>query len=681
MRGVMKRGRARVWLLAVFARAGAPPAPAWVRAVDLFCLGLVVLAVVVALTGGFRFSLAGVRLSVTSPYQVLYWAIGIGLLRHVAAPAIPIYRDLPRRLADWKQSPVYSAFVVPDIVPPSSMTQQPGGSGSIGFLIRTFLLFTVLTGVMTYPQVWHMRDAVHDPGDPLLNLWALSWVAHQLPIAPARLFDANIFAPERWTLAYSETLLAPAVVATPLLWTGMSRIVVYNLVFVSGFILSGVGTALLVRDLTRNIGASIVAGVIFAYLPFRFDHYPQLQLQQAEWIPLALWAFHRVMGSGRLRDGLWLGAFVAGQVLSCVYYGIYLASYLVVVGGALMLSNVSLARSRVRALAAGVVLGIALLAPVGRAYLGAREAVGDRGTGEIVSRSATLSHYLATPASNKLYGWSAARFGAPERKLFPGLVALALAAVALWPPWSPVRGLYALGLGFAFNLTLGFNAPLYRFLYEHAPPYRALRIPALAVILVGFSLAVLAGFGIARMSARIQAPSARAGLALACCVAALVEGCSTPVHLTAIPEAPPAIYADLLRDIGDSPAATIIEVPMIIGGDQTYMYYSTFHWQTLLNGYSGFFPPSYLRLVAIMRGFPDARSLDALRVRGAGYAVIHGELLAPETYQRLIDEIAACRCGLTLVARRPWQGREISLYRLQLGTKGDRGLGTLGTRD
>jgi cell division protein FtsW (lipid II flippase) len=34
------------------------------------------------------------------------------------------------------------------------------------------------------------------------------------------------------------------------------------------------------------------------------------------------------MCHGRLRDGLWLGAFVVGQVLSCMYYGVFLASYL-----------------------------------------------------------------------------------------------------------------------------------------------------------------------------------------------------------------------------------------------------------------------------------------------------------------------------------------------------------------
>jgi hypothetical protein len=42
------------------------------------------------------------------------------------------------------------------------------------------------------------------------------------------------------------------------------------------------------------------------------------------------------------------------------------------------------------------------------------------------------------------------------------------------------------------------------------------------------------------------------------------------------------------------------------------MYYSTFHWQSLLNGYSGFFPPSYGQLMNAMRAFPDDESMHAL---------------------------------------------------------------------
>ena len=104
------------------------------------------------------------------------------------------------------------------------------------------LAFTALTAVMTYPQVLHLRDGVHDDGDPLLNTWTLAWVAHQLPRAPARLFDANIFYPERKTLAFTETLLLPGLVAAPLQWIGVAPLLVHNLVLLSGFVLSGAGT-------------------------------------------------------------------------------------------------------------------------------------------------------------------------------------------------------------------------------------------------------------------------------------------------------------------------------------------------------------------------------------------------------------------------------------------------------
>jgi len=80
------------------------------------------------------------------------------------------------------------------------------------FLACTLLLFTALTAIMTYPQVLHMTDGVHDDGDPLMVSWVLAWVAHQLARAPAHLFDANIFYPERNTLAYSETLIVPGLV-------------------------------------------------------------------------------------------------------------------------------------------------------------------------------------------------------------------------------------------------------------------------------------------------------------------------------------------------------------------------------------------------------------------------------------------------------------------------------------
>ncbi len=88
-------------------------------------------------------------------------------------------------------------------------TPAAPSSSTTRYALATLALFTLLTVAMTWPQARYATDRVSDPGDPLLNTWALAWVAHQLPYSPAHVFDGNIFHPERRTLAYSESLLAP----------------------------------------------------------------------------------------------------------------------------------------------------------------------------------------------------------------------------------------------------------------------------------------------------------------------------------------------------------------------------------------------------------------------------------------------------------------------------------------
>jgi len=86
--------------------------PRWVRAIDALCLALVVLSALVAMSGGFRVRIGPLRVAVTSPYATLLWALAIAIVRHVLAPAAPIYRDLPARLAAWWRQPgVHTAAI------------------------------------------------------------------------------------------------------------------------------------------------------------------------------------------------------------------------------------------------------------------------------------------------------------------------------------------------------------------------------------------------------------------------------------------------------------------------------------------------------------------------------------------------------------------------------------------
>src|ERR1700687_1500729 len=84
--------------------SGVPP-PRWARLVDFVCLALVILAVVIAIFGGLRMRVAGLRFALTSPYRTLIWAVVLVVWRHRSAPGTPVYRDLRERIARGWRTP------------------------------------------------------------------------------------------------------------------------------------------------------------------------------------------------------------------------------------------------------------------------------------------------------------------------------------------------------------------------------------------------------------------------------------------------------------------------------------------------------------------------------------------------------------------------------------------------
>lgn len=543
-------------------------------------------------------------------------------------------------------------------------------------LLRTLALLVGLTVVMTWPQARHLANGIPDVGDPLLNAWALRWVAHQAPIAPARIFDGNIFYPERWTLAYSEPMLVPGLLSAPLAWLGAGPILVYNLVFLSALVFSGLGTTLLVLELTDHSAGALIAGIVFAFLPFRFDHYSHLQLQQTQFIPLTMWALHRLVTRGRAADGIRLGTFAACTMLSCGYFGIFLLPYLATVALVLVAAELRspdngtdpvlvtkrtwLGRTILAGVVAAAVYGV-LVAPVARAHFEASAIVGERSPDEAVAGSATADDYLATTATNRVYGRWSGVLGHGERRLFPGGIAVLLALLALGRPWTPAKVAYLAALVIAVDVSLGFNGIAYPALWTFVRPFRGLRVPARMGLFTGFSVAVLAGYGVARLHSKLTTVAARRTVTVVLAVLILTESASAPIALEVVPTEGPTAYADMLRAKGSSGGAVIVEFPIEAG--PSFMYYSTFHWQHLLNGYSGFFPPSFWELSERARTFPDASSLAYLRSRGVRFIVIHGELMPPARYRQIVTAMAQSR-GFKPLARHPWQHGEISLYRL-----------------
>ncbi|MEP7118752.1 MAG: hypothetical protein ABI880_14280, partial [Acidobacteriota bacterium] len=129
-----------------------------------------------------------------------------------------------------------------------------------------------------------------DNADTALNAWILSWVAHQLPVAPLHLFDANIFFPEPRTLAFSEHMVVQGIMSVPLFALGLSAVTVYNVMLLAGFTLSGWAMAVVVERWTGSVGAGIVAGLVIAFNAHIFVRMGHMQAMHVEFLPFALLA-------------------------------------------------------------------------------------------------------------------------------------------------------------------------------------------------------------------------------------------------------------------------------------------------------------------------------------------------------------------------------------------------------
>jgi hypothetical protein len=301
--------------------------------------------------------------------------------------------------------------------------------------------YTVITLVMTWPLARGIaRDVPWDLGDSILNIWILAWDGQQLRAIlggdVSRLqhfFDANIFYPAPLTLAYSDHLIAQAAAILPVYAATGNPILCYNLLFLSTFVLSGLGMYLLVRELTGSAIAGLVAGLLFAFAPYRIPQSSHLQVLSSQWMPFTLYGLRRYFETGRVRALAGASLALVAQNLSCGYYLLYFHPFV----AAYVLWEIAQRRLwrhrtvwiRLSLAALGVAAAtIPFILPYAelRAVLAA-----SRSLPEVARYSADVYSYATASEGLTLWGAVAQAFPKPEGELFPGVVPLVLAAVGL----------------------------------------------------------------------------------------------------------------------------------------------------------------------------------------------------------------------------------------------------------
>jgi len=467
--------------------------------------------------------------------------------------------------------------------------------------------------------------------DLLLVMWIMAWECHALVTYPARLFSANAFHPVPHSLALSEHFLGNLPWFAPVYAATGNAVLALNVTMFASYVLAGLSMYWLVRAWTGSRAAGLFAGSLFAFSPWRLTagvgHYHLLTFQ---YLPLVLLMLDRAGQPGRgVRPAVAAACLLVLQTL-CSYYLGYAA--FAAAAAFAVVHHLGTPPGERRALPVLLALAGAALAllPISLPYLG-RQAAGVvffeqvRGWREFVWREGT-----PLALTRRYVSLATLPFA---------LLGLAFCVRGARPARARALGLgAAAGAGFLLSPGPGLAEwpvpPPYAIAQKLVPGLVALRDPTRFGVIVLLGLVGLAGFGAAGLL-RAAGPRWRRAAALAVVllgIGAAWAAASRPYPLREVPTGAsiPPVYHWLAANGDGGP---LLELPVYerrgfdfrgMLEDARAMYFSTVHWLPLLNGYSGYTPAEYPRLMEAARRLPDPAALATLvRATGLRWILLH----------------------------------------------------------
>ena len=550
-------------------------------------------------------------------------------------------------------------------------------------------VFAMLAVGSTWPLARHLDTHLPQGMEsvatvPLFTAWTVWWNADRALHGYRGYWDAPIFAPTPGAFAFSEPMPTTLIVA-PLVWiAGGHPLLAHNVFLLAGLTLNGWATFQLLRCLRLRWLVCLVGGGMLQILPLVHSELGVLQMVPLGgilWTIYALCLFARRPGA---RRAWMLAAAFACTYLTCAYYGLFLS--LVLLPSVAWLLGKRLCRGRTWCyLAASGGLALLLVAPVLVAQVRIiRTHQLRRGPEWVTHLSASPRDYAVTPWPPRFQPDCPAAWRVPRYfRLAPGWWKIGLAAIGaalgLWRRRYRRWTLFCLTvLVTAFLLSLGPKLAWggwspYTQLMDWYPGLAQARNVYRFAIFVQLTVALLAALGLQGIAGRWRRATRgsvlRGALAVGLGLLAIAEVLPPAQNLFPVPAV--ETQRGWIRWLQtETPAGSVIAcVPFPAGtrvGDyeQTalWMFWGTFHHRRMVNGYSGFFPQSFLETKAALAGFPDAASVQRLRQVGATYCVVaHAASVAMESAPRGTFELVFQD-----------DRARVDVYRIRADEKGDR---------
>ncbi|HXK22465.1 MAG TPA: hypothetical protein VMS55_07290 [Myxococcota bacterium] len=514
-----------------------------------------------------------------------------------------------------------------------------------------------------------------EPSDARLNTWILGWVQRSLIHHPGALFDGNIFYPAQRVITQSEHLVAEALQTLPVRALGGDAVASHQVAILLSGLLLALTTFALVCWLTGSEFAAFAAGAASLVMPWRVAELSHVQILSAQWFPLVWLQMLRIAEGERApRQIALLSIALALALLSSFYLAYYLVTSCALLALALGLVG-ALDRRGARALALATAPAALLFAGLALPYLQWSHSIGFQGPQPI--ESVAPGDALALIAPRLELGWRgvlpvSVSFEVPLAVFAAGCVALAGGWRAFPAETSRRIRASAIGLGalvaMAFVLALGrelelgaHRLPLPGELASRlVPGYENLRNPLRWAVPIGVAFPVLAGIGIARLERALATGSARVWLR-----AGVVAAFAASLPWTVLPVRDAwqgqAGRLEAYRELAALPPGVVIEIPWPLSSARSvdlvsqYVLASTLHWRPLVDGVSGYVPPSAQLVRQVTQRLPAPRALERLHdLTNARFVVLHLDLLPPGGRPVWEEAVASGRLQLVWSGASTW---------------------------
>jgi hypothetical protein len=532
-----------------------------------------------------------------------------------------------------------------------------------------------LAPAMTWPVLRHPLSALPEPtasgplaiGEPALAAWQIAWAGNALIHDPGSLLRTNAFQGGSFGYPLSSGLLG--YLPFGMIGSGQSAAIIrYNILFVLAFALATFGGYALVRQLGARKLAAALAGVAFAYAPWRLGQAGHLEVLSTGGIALSLamlarghgWTLARAGAARETRPGWAIaGWLLAAWQLTLGYTTAVPFGYVLLIGTVACGISWLFPRRRptfgwlLRLDLLGVAIVSATAAGLGYLY---RTGMAERPEtavfpNDVALSSPPLKGFLTAPAESLFWGGGhdaprAALSWSRGMAVLPGYFLLALALVGLvYSTWTLAKRLSLLaGVVASVLLAMGTAGPAsgrgYLQLYRHVPGFDALRSPSWFVLWTTLLLAILAAGAVEALGRQANAfvdtvrgnrsrVASRWGLRVAALVPVgliLIEGLPS-YQMVTVPKAPAA----LKKVSNDRLPGPVLVLPTNESADPTVLLWSVDGFPEVSNGAPGA-PSRLAEIREVAWSFPEQDSIEVLRELGIRTVVVPREVATRAGY-------------------------------------------------